>query len=207
MSLRSGDLAGVAVLRETLDRLDILERLVERWNPTINLVSAASLPDLWTRHIADSAQLWPLRPGHARTWVDLGSGAGFPGLVVAALAAETADGVRVTLVESDGRKVAFLRQAAREMGLALTILDMRAEAAPPQASDVVSARALAPLGTLLPFVLRHLAPDGTALLHKGRGHEAEVAAARTDWRFDLDAQPSLTDPDARVLRLTNLAHG
>ena len=201
------DLAGVAASREALERLEVLEVLeaeVRRWTPAINLVSQGSLPDLWTRHVADSAQLWPLAPG-ARTWVDLGAGAGFPGLVVAALGAPA---LAVTLIESDGRKAAFLRGTARAMGLAVTVLDQRAEAAPPQGADVVSARALAPLAALLPLVARHLAPAGTALLPKGRAAQAEVAEARArGWRFDLDAVQSRTDPDGRILRLRALARG
>lgn len=193
-------IAGVP--RETSARLDTFAGLLGKWNARINLVAPSTLADLDARHVADSAQLWPLRPPGARTWVDLGAGGGFPGLVMAALG-----DVAVTLIESDGRKCAFLREAARAMGLAVTVLDARAEAAPPQGADVVSARALAPLPALLPLVARHLAPGGTALLHKGRGWAAEVAAARAaGWAFALDARPSVTDPEARVLVVTDL-HG
>jgi 16S rRNA (guanine527-N7)-methyltransferase len=186
--------------RETSARLDALAGLLGKWNPRINLVAPSTLADLDARHVADSAQLWPLRPPGARTWADLGSGGGFPGLVVAAMGE-----VAVTLIESDGRKCAFLREAARAMGLGVTVLDQRAEAAPPQGADVVSARALAPLPALLPLVARHVAPGGTALLMKGRGWAEEVEAARAEWRFDLDARPSVTDPNARILVVTGLA--
>ena len=201
------ELPGPALSREALERLEHLEALVRRWTERINLVAPSTLPDLWTRHIADSAQLWPLAPPGAAAWTDLGSGAGFPGLVLAVLAAD-AGGPQVTLIESDTRKCAFLRTAARELGLRVTVLDRRAEAAPPQSAPVVSARALAPLPALLPLVARHLAPGGTALLPKGRDFAAELDAARAaGWRFHAEAVPSATDASARILRLTDLAHG
>lgn len=201
------ELPGLDLPRATLERLEALEALVRRWTARINLVAPSTLPELWTRHIADSAQLWPLAPPGAAAWADLGSGGGFPGLVIAALAADRGS-PRVALIESDGRKCAFLRSAARELSLPATVLDRRAEAAPPQAAAVVSARALAPLPALLPLVARHLAPGGTALLPKGRGHAAELDAARAaGWRFAVEALPSATDPSARILRLRNLAHG
>lgn len=197
-------LAGVAVPPAVLTRLEALEALVRKWTVRINLVAPSTTAELWTRHIADSAQLWPLAPPEARTWVDLGSGGGFPGLVIAALAAGTGRPA-VTLIESDGRKCAFLREAARAMEVDVTVLDQRAELAPPQGADVVSARALSPLPALLPLVARHLAPGGTALLPKGRGWAAELEAARAaGWRFALDSRPSATDPEARLLRLTDL---
>ena len=201
------DLPGLDASPATLERLEAYEALARRWTERINLVAPSTVPDLWTRHIADSAQLWPLAPSGARTWADHGSGGGFPGLVIAILAAK-AGAPQVTLIESDQRKCAFLRTAARELGLKPTILDQRAEAAPPQAADVVSARALAPLPALLPLVVRHLAPGGTALLPKGRDHAAELEAARAQgWTFAAEALPSATDPSARILRLTDLAHG
>ncbi len=201
------DLPGLDLPPATLERLGAFEALARRWTEKINLVAVSTVPDLWTRHIADSAQLWPLAPAGAKTWADLGSGGGFPGLVIAILAAE-AGAPQVTLIESDQRKCAFLRTAARELGIKPTIHDQRAEAAPPQQADVISARALSPLPTLLPLVARHLAPGGTALLPKGRDHAAELDAARaTGWIFTAEALPSATDPFAHILRLTDLAHG
>jgi 16S rRNA (guanine527-N7)-methyltransferase len=201
------ELPGLDLSPAALERLEALEALVRRWTGAINLVSSATVPDLWTRHIADSAQLWPLAPPGAAAWADLGSGGGFPGLVIACLAAE-AGAPRVTLIESDQRKCAFLRTAARELALPVSVLDARAEAAPPQAAPVVSARALAPLPALLPLVARHLAPGGVALLPKGRDWQADVEAARAGgWRFGLDALPSRTDPSGRVLRVAEIAHG
>ncbi len=204
---RGRDLPGLDLPPATLDRLAALEALVRRWTEKINLIAPSTLPDLWTRHIADSAQLWSLTPDGATTWADLGSGGGFPGLVIAALAADT--GIpRVTLIESDGRKCAFLRTAIRELALPATVLDQRVEAAPPQAAPVVSARALAPLPALLPLVARHLAPGGTALLPKGREASAEIEAARAQgWHFTAEEIPSRTDPSARILRVSDISHG
>ena len=204
---RGRDLPGLDLPPATLDRLAALEALVRRWTEKINLIAPSTLPDLWTRHIADSAQLWPLMPDGATTWADLGSGGGFPGLVIAALAADTG-APRVTLIESDGRKCAFLRTAIRELALPATVLDQRVESAPTQSAPVVSARALAPLPALLPFVARHLAPGGTALLPKGREVSAEIEAARAQgWHFTAEEIPSRTDPSARILRVSDISHG
>ena len=137
------------VSRETMARLEIHLALLTRWNPKINLVSRASLEHVWDRHFADSAQLWRLRPPSARLWLDLGSGAGFPGLVIAAFAADQAPELDVHLVESDQRKAAFLETVVRTAELRATVLAERVETLAAASADVVSARALAPLGTLL----------------------------------------------------------
>jgi 16S rRNA (guanine527-N7)-methyltransferase len=201
------DLPGLDLPPATLERLEAFEALARRWTEKINLVAPSTVADLWTRHIADSAQLWPLAPAGARSWADLGSGGGFPGMVIAILTADTG-APQVTLIESDQRKCAFLRTVLRELSIKATILDQRVESAPPQSADIVSARALAPLPTLLPLVTRHLAPAGIALLPKGRDHAAELDAARAQgWTFTAEALPSSTDPTARILRLRDLAHG
>lgn len=202
---RAEALAALDVSRETAGRLDAFAAVLRRWAPRINLVARGTLPDLWTRHILDSAQLLPLAPPGARTWADLGSGAGFPGLIVAILAAEQAPGLSVVLVEADARKAAFLAEAARAAGVAARIVAERAESAAPLASDVVSARAVAPLPALLPLVHRHLAPGGTALLPKGAGHAAELDAALERWRFSVQKHPSRTDPAAVILAIGDLA--
>jgi 16S rRNA (guanine527-N7)-methyltransferase len=191
----------VSVSRETAARLAAFAALVRKWNPAINLVSKASLAELETRHIADSEQLFELAGVTAGHWVDLGTGGGFPGLVVAIRAAGEAPDLRVTCIESDTRKAAFLMTAARELGLAVTLLAERIEAADPQAADVVSARALAPLAALLPLAVRHLGAGGFAIFPKGAQHAKEVVQARTGWRFELTDWPSRTDPEARILKL------
>ncbi len=197
-------LAGVDVSRETLDQLQQFAALLGKWTRRINLVAPATLPDLWDRHIVDSAQLFALAPASARNWVDLGSGGGLPGMVCAILAREGLPGCRFTLIESDTRKAAFLMTAARDLDLAVTVLPRRAEDVPPLQADIVSARALAPLDRLVPLVVRHLAQDGVALLPKGRNHAQELAAAQQEWQFEHTSQPSLTDPLARLLLIREI---
>jgi 16S rRNA (guanine527-N7)-methyltransferase len=190
------------VSRETTDRLDLYARLLETWQRTINLVASTTLPQLWHRHFADSAQLVGLAPPRARTWIDLGSGAGFPGLVAAILLAET-NRCQVTLVESDTRKCAFLREVARQTGIAVDIINARIETLSTQARiaevDVISARALAPLDRLLELS-RPLFSSGTeALFQKGRGAATEIEAARRRWAFESSCVPSLTDRDGQIV--------
>ncbi len=192
------------VSRETLDRLKLYADLLRRWNPTVNLVSPASLDHLWSRHILDSAQILDLSPA-AATWADLGSGGGFPGLVIAILAADERPALAVTMVESDARKCAFLATVARETGVTPRILTDRAEDVPPLAADVVSARALAPLSTLLGLAAPHLAPSGTGLFPKGARHQPEIEQALADWRFTYQKHPSLTDPAAVILSIKGLS--
>lgn len=193
------------VSRETGERLAAFEALVRKWNSAVNLVSKASLPDLRQRHMADSGQLFDfagVREGH---WVDLGSGGGFPGLVIAILALEFAPGLRITCIESDLRKSAFLATVARELALPVTVLPQRIEATEPQQAQVVSARALASLTDLLAMAERHLAADGCAVFPKGARHATEVAEARKGWTFTLTEAPSRTDPEARLLKFEGLA--
>ncbi|MDE4275328.1 16S rRNA (guanine(527)-N(7))-methyltransferase RsmG [Phaeobacter gallaeciensis] len=192
------------VSRETLDRLKIFEQVLLKWNPKINLVSRNSLDDLWTRHIIDSVQVFRCvsPPNH---WVDMGSGGGLPGVIVAIMAAEESPDTKVTLIESDQRKSAFLRTAARECGAKLTVISKRIEQADPQNADVLSARALADLSLLLEFSERHLSPTGTALFPKGANWKKEVDNARQRWRFDFEPITSLTEPDAVVLKIEGVA--
>lgn len=194
------------VSRETSERLASYAVLLRKWNPAINLVSRATLDELETRHFADSAQLFDLAPAEARHWVDLGSGGGFPGLVIAIIAEELAPNLRVTLIESDQRKATFLRTVARELGLKrVEVIDARIEAADPQEADVLSARALAPLDRLLGFAERHLSPGGVALFPKGARYADEVNRALASWRFEVQNHPSKTDPQAVVLKLGGIA--
>ena len=195
------------VSRETIERLEVYEALLQKWNPRINLVSRQTLPELWARHFLDSAQLYDLVPEGAQRWVDLGSGGGFPGLVVAILARETRPSRQIVLVEADLRKSAFLSTVIRDLSLNAKVLSARIEAAPPQAADILSARALAPLENLLGFAERHLAAGGTALFPKGAGWSEELAQARQNWSFDCDAVPSETSPDARILKITGAERG
>jgi len=190
------------------ERLARLAGLVRKWNPRINLVAASTLGSLEERHIADSAALWPLVPVHARGLADLGSGGGFPGLVLAVLAASRRPGLRIDLVESDARKVAFLTVARNDLGLDnTTIHHCRIEDCAPLGADVVTARALAPLGSLMRLAKRHLTPDGICLFPKGRNWREEVEAARGEWHFSIDTHPAAVDGEGVILQITELARG
>lgn len=203
------------VSHETTARLEAYADLLRLWQKRINLVAPSTIPDLWHRHFADSAQLAPLiRPlAQARTpdrplrLVDLGSGAGFPGLVLALLLRE--QGVAVTLIDSDVRKCAFLRQAARVTGVTVDIATGRIENSAIQGTlqrfDVITARALAPLDRLLGLAAAYIAADGCALFLKGRDSSREVAEAARHWQFESELLPSLTDADARIVAIRHLA--
>lgn len=197
--------AGADVSRETLERLTIYHNLVLKWNPAINLVARSTLPQIWNRHILDSMQLWRFLPPQPRVWADLGTGGGFPGLVIAIVAAEKQPGLAVHLVESDLRKAAFLTTVLRETGVAAQVHPARAEDLPPLAADVVSARALAPLDALFPLALRHMADGAIAILPKGGRAQDELDKARQAWRFSAQQHPSLTDPAASVLVIEGLS--
>ncbi|MDA1097567.1 MAG: 16S rRNA (guanine(527)-N(7))-methyltransferase RsmG [Proteobacteria bacterium] len=194
------------VSRETLGRLEIYAALLRKWNQRINLVSRRSLDDLWRRHMLDSIQLCKFCKldeinGVVTPWLDLGSGAGFPGLVLAIA------GVRdVHLVESDGRKCTFLREAARVTGVEVTVHNERIEALPPQAAQTISARALAPLPRLLLLASGHLAPGGQILLLKGQDIDAELTDATKYWKMTARRFPSVTDESGSILQLTEISH-
>ena len=186
------------------ERLQIFVGLLAKWNAAINLVSPASLAEVWTRHVADSAQVLDLAPIRRARWLDMGSGAGFPGIVIALITADTPNPVEMTLVESDRRKAAFLSTVSRETGVPMIIQAARIEAVAPQNADTVSARALAPLVRLCSFAERHLAPHGAALFLKGGHYDAEIAEARRTWSFALDVRRSSTDPAGVVLIMKDL---
>lgn len=189
------------VSRETEDRLVAIVALLEKWQRTINLIAPATLPTIWTRHVADSLQLVPLAGEGIRRWVDLGSGGGFPGLVVAAALAER-DGSDVSLVESDTRKAAFLREAARIAELPVTVLPARIEQVAPQIAagvEVVSARALAPLPKLLDLAHPFLAQGARGLFLKGQDVDNELTESAKSWRIDAKITESLTDKGGRIV--------
>lgn len=194
------------VSRETGDRLDALCALVKKWTPTVNLVAKSTVPDMWLRHVLDSAQLFYLAPSKTRRWIDLGSGAGFPGLVIAALAKETRPDLKVTLIESDQRKAAFLVEAARTMEVSVKVLRSRVEAADPQAADVVSARAFSSLDGLCRCAKLHLCEGGVAIFPKGSNVGGEIEVARAHWTFSMNIHQSKTDSTASVLVLRDIQH-
>ena len=185
------------VSRETMERLQRYAEALERWQKRINLVSRATLPDLWRRHMLDSAQLLPLIPVRATRLTDLGSGAGFPGLVLAILGVP-----EVHLVECDARKCTFLREAARLTNTKnVTVHNRRVEEMPPETFDVVTARALARLPELLRLARRFAGPETVLLFPKGRGIAEELIRAPETATMRPELIPSRTEPGAAILKL------
>lgn len=187
------------VSRETEERLAILVVELERWQKAKNLVSNATMDEVWTRHIADSLQLFDLAP-EARRWLDLGSGGGFPGLVLGIRLAET--GGHIDLVESNARKCAFLRHAARLTGAPVTVHNARIEAVMPQflgKVEAVTARALAPLPLLLDWCKDLLRTGVIGVFPKGQYLDAELTEASKYWKIQASTFPSVTDSAARIL--------
>ncbi|WP_419410162.1 16S rRNA (guanine(527)-N(7))-methyltransferase RsmG [Primorskyibacter sp. 2E107] len=180
--------------------------LLETWNRKINLISPTTIRDAWTRHFIDSVQILDSYQPRSGIWGDLGSGGGFPGLIVAILCAERFPETKAVLIESDLRKCTFLRTVIRETGIDAKVLSDRIETAPPLDAQSISARALAPLPVLLGYVNRHLAPGGTAMLPKGENWQAEIAEAGESWNFKFTAHKSKTNPQAVVLEIGELTH-
>ena len=189
----------LSVSRETLARLEAYVELLRRWQRAINLVGPATLGDPWRRHIVDCGQLWRHVPPGSRRLADLGSGAGLPGLVLAIMGAP-----EVHLLESDQRKAAFLREAARTCAAPVTVHAGRIEAIPGLVADVVTSRALAPLASLLALAERHVHPGTTCLLLKGRTAASELTDAARHWTMDASSVPSLSDAEGRVLIVRNI---
>jgi len=179
-----------------------LRALLGEWNGRMNLVSAASLDDYWQRHVLDSAQLKPLAPA-ARVWVDIGAGAGFPGLVLAVLLKGEPD-ARVHLVESQAKRCRFLAAACEALSLPAEVHHARAEQLAIRC-DVVAARAVAPLARLLGFARPSLAKGAVGLFLKSEGVEAEIAEARKSWRFAYSVSPSVSDSRGRIVKVEGLA--
>ncbi len=199
-------LSGYDVSRETIERLSHYVALIEKWNPAINLVAKSTLPSIWHRHIADSLQVASYLQPEQRKWVDLGSGGGLPGLVVAIVAMESCPELQLELVEVDQRKSVFLRQVIRELGLNAQVHTAKIETLSPQGADVLSARALAPLTALCAFAQRHSKPGGVCLFSKGAQAEEEILEAKKHWSFRLEQATSKTEPLARLLILREIAH-
>jgi 16S rRNA (guanine527-N7)-methyltransferase len=195
----TGFAVATGVSRETLVRLEAYAGLLRQWSPRINLVAASTLGDLWRRHFLDSAQLFPLVPEGARSLIDLGSGAGFPGLVLAVIGVPG-----VELVEADSRRCAFLREAARVAGAAVTIHNARIESAPARAADAVTARGCAPLDRLLVLAQPFIDSGTVCLFPKGKEAGQELDVARQAWEFDVTSHESRTDPRGVVLCLSRV---
>ena len=196
--------AALDVSRETIDRLAIFVALLEKWNPAINLIAPRDLPDIWRRHILDSAQLLQLLPeappGRKRRIIDLGSGAGFPGLILAILGAG-----EVHLIESDGRKCAFLTEAVRLTCAIATVHNLRIESLPQKLpnlrADVIVARGLAPLEKLIDFSMPLIEKNGICLFLKGRNVASELTLAEKNWHMRVEQLPSSTSEAGVILRI------
>lgn len=192
-------LSRVDVSRETLELLRVYAQLVERWNRKINLVSPATIPNLWSRHFLDSAQIWDTKEVEGGTWLDFGSGGGFPALVLAILAKEKQPDMKFHLVESDQRKAVFLRTVVRETQINAKIHAIRVETMDRIAPDIISARALAPLKTLLEYAYPQQGDRTVCLFPKGQNVKQEIEDARKSWDFSLTEVQSKTDPEAKIL--------
>ena len=188
------------VSRETLDRLCIYVDLLKSWNRRINLVGRNTVGDVWRRHILDSAQLHPLIPAACRSLIDLGSGAGLPGLVLSIFGIANCH-----LIDSDGRKAAFLREAIRLTKADATVHLARLDRAKVPPADVVTARALAPLAELVEISQRFLRPGGLCLFLKGRAVEEELTELAKRWQIPVDRRPSMSDPLGSIIRLEAIA--
>ena len=200
------DVAGT-VSRETLERLESFEAEFRKWSTRINLAAPSTLDALWSRHILDSAQLAALKPG-ALKWLDLGSGGGFPGAVMAILLRERS-GASIELVESNHKKAAFLRSVLGSLGAPAKVNICRIEQASGigEGVEIVTARALAPLPKLLDLSAHWLTSGATALFHKGRDYATEIAESRDAWQFDLIEHRSKIDPTSRILELSKVERG
>lgn len=195
------------VSRETLERLQIYVDLVLKWQPAQNLIASSTIPDIWTRHVADSLQtLWSYP--EAKIWVDIGSGAGFPGVVTAILLADDPDG-HVHMIESNQRKAAFLRTALRETGSRGTVYPGRIESVAKEWAhgpvDAISARALASLELLFRLSEPFTQQGASAVFHKGQDFQRELDEAADSWAFDLVEKESLVDPLSRMLLFSDIS--
>jgi 16S rRNA (guanine527-N7)-methyltransferase len=196
--------SGVRLAAETRERLDVYVDLLLRWNARINLISPGDVSQVWTRHIEDSLQLLPFLDCRSESTaagdaIDLGSGAGFPGLVLA-----IASNQAFHLVESDRRKSIFLREAARETGAPVTVHNARIETLQLPPAWLVTARALAPLETMLPWACKLLAENGFCLFLKGRTAEHELTVASREWHMRVDRTASCTDPAGSILKISEV---
>ena len=192
------------VSRETMERLKIYHALLLKWQKKTNLIAPSTIEEFWSRHVADSIQCRRIKPD-AMKWVDIGSGGGFPGMVIAAeLIVDHTN--TMTLVESNTKKCAFLREVARETGVKVVIKNERIEAfiSKNNAPDIVTARALAKLSTLMEYCYPWLAGNSVGLFHKGRDYRQELEESHDKWVFDLIEHPSKIAAESVILEISNL---
>lgn len=194
-------LSDYGVSRETIERFEAYQAILTKWAPRINLVGASTLGAFWERHILDSAQILPYARPEAKTWVDFGSGAGFPGLVLAALLQSRA-GAQVTLIEASTKRCGFLREAARAMQIQVEIVNDKLEHVVARKVDVITARAFTALDRLLAYSEAWQGPHTQALFPKGEEVSAELAQASTNWLFKSTIHPSVSDVRGCIVEIT-----
>lgn len=182
-----------------VDRLSRFAEIVTRETERQNLISPSTIPLIWSRHIVDSAQLISFAPKYARSWTDIGTGAGFPGMVAAILF----DG-HVTMIEPRAKRAIFLREAAKALGLSATVYQARAETAPVSAADIISARAVATIDALFGMTTQYRSTLTTYLLPRGRTGQDEIVKARAGWHGTFHVEQSVTDPTSTILIATGV---
>jgi len=201
MNSEQFSVGGINVSRETFEQLKSLSDLIRKWTAKINLIAPKSIPELWTRHIEDSAQVFSIAGDSWSSWTDIGSGGGLPALVVAILDEKRRP---MTLVESDQRKCLFLTTARRELGLNINVINGRIEDQRIEKADILSARALAPLDKLLSFSEMLKKPEGRAIFLKGVTFQDEIDVANRNWGFSVNSHVSTTSSEARVLEISRI---
>ncbi len=192
------------VSRETIERLELYLSLLEAWNPSAGMIAKSTFADIWFRHVLDSAQLLRHFPNEARTGVDLGSGGGFPGMVLAVMSAERRPELQFALIEANQRRCQFLRHVSICTGVSVEVVSGRVESCVPQEADVVTSRGLASLIKLVGLAERHLKTGGTCVFPKGASHEVEIEEAEHVWEFTIENEPSVTREESAVLVLSDI---
>ncbi|MBL4616319.1 MAG: 16S rRNA (guanine(527)-N(7))-methyltransferase RsmG [Robiginitomaculum sp.] len=186
------------VSRETFQKFEIIQQQLILWSKRFNLVAPSSLPQFWARHVLDSVQLYDLAPKSAKSWLDLGSGAGFPGIILAIMIMQR-PGAKMTLIEANGKKANFLKHCAREVGAPAQVLQQRIEVVAPFTAEVITARALSSLSGLLEYSLPFSDKNTLLVLPKGKQVEAELSVAQNSWKLEHSNHSSITDNEASIL--------
>lgn len=194
-----------AVSRETFDKLKSCQECLNAWQQKFNLVGPATLEDAWNRHFLDSAQLFPLIPEDAKVLYDFGSGAGFPGIVLAIMANEKLPDLKVNLVESTSKKTLYLNALKEQLNINVNIINDRIEKLPPQPADVITSRALASLTDLLGYAVRFCKSSTVCIFPKGKKYAEELAEAHRHWKFKCRIMPSEQSKEGRILVITNIS--
>ncbi|MFL2812333.1 MAG: 16S rRNA (guanine(527)-N(7))-methyltransferase RsmG [Paracoccaceae bacterium] len=194
----------ICVSRETCDLLRVYYDMLINWNKKINLVSRKSINTSWNRHFLDSAQLWLYLPKEANKWLDFGSGAGFPGLVIAFISKELKPDLKIVLVEKNKKKALFLSKVVNEIGLNVEIFSSNVESIKPQKADVITSRAFGKLDHLLKISYKHQNKDTTSLFPKGRSFTDEIIMSKKNWSYELEKIKNIIDNNSFILKIRKL---